>query len=46
MESLEAQFAESAQRLKSFPFDGNTTTGSLRWKLYGLQKQAAEGNCE
>jgi hypothetical protein len=46
MDELENQFNEAVKRLKAYTFDATTTPGSLRWKLYGLQKQALEGNCK
>jgi hypothetical protein len=45
-DDLEKKFSEYVQRLKDVPFNVNTLSGTPRWKLYGLQKQALEGNCK
>jgi acyl-CoA-binding protein len=30
--------------MKNIPFDSSVKSGSVRWKLYGLQKQILDGN--
>ena len=47
--TLNKNFAEGVQRLRGAPFNPHPPTDfsiHIRYKLYGLTKQALEGNCK
>jgi hypothetical protein len=44
--SLTANFNAAFERLKRIPIEGPMEPGGIRYRLYGLSKQAIEGDCD
>jgi hypothetical protein len=46
MASLAINFHAAFDRLKRIPIEGPMEPGGIRYRLYGLSKQAIEGDCD